>query len=123
MTFPHFEVDHYINGEFVESRAKFAKLYPATNQQIATVSEAKQAEVNAAIDAATKAFKTWGKMSPSARRPILRRFADGIRQHAGELAQIETYDVGRPISENTHGYLDRVANNIEFFADFAAIHG
>jgi aminomuconate-semialdehyde/2-hydroxymuconate-6-semialdehyde dehydrogenase len=123
MNLPHFEVKHYINGEFVASRQTFEKLYPATNQQVATVSEGKQDEVNAAIEAAGKAFKTWGKMTASARRPILKRFAEGIRKYAGELAQIETYDVGRPISENTHGYLDRVANNIEFFADFAAIHG
>ena len=123
MNLPHFEVRHYINGEFVESKQKFEKLYPATNQQVATVSEGKQNEVNAAVDAAAKAFATWGKMTPSARRPILKRFADGIRRCADELAQIETYDVGRPIRENTGGYLERVANNIEFFADFAAIHG
>ncbi len=123
MSLPHFEVHHYINGEFVESKLKFEKLYPATNQLVATVSEGKQDEVNAAIEAAAKAFKTWGKMTASARRPILRRFAEGIRKYAVELAAIETYDVGRPINENTHGYLDRVANNIEFFADFAAIHG
>lgn len=123
MSLPHFEVQHYIDGQFVESRQKFKKLYPATNQQVAAVSEGKQDEVNAAVDAATKAFKTWGKMTASARRPILKRFAEGIRQYADELAQIETYDVGRPIRENTGGYLDRVANNIDFFADFAAIHG
>jgi aminomuconate-semialdehyde/2-hydroxymuconate-6-semialdehyde dehydrogenase len=123
MNLPHFEVKHYIDGEFVESKQKFEKLYPATNQQVATVSEGKQDEVNAAVEAAAKAFATWGKMTPSARRPILKRFADGIRRCADELAQIETYDVGRPIRENTGGYLERVANNIEFFADFAAIHG
>ena len=123
MNLPHFEVKHYINGEFVESKQKFEKLYPATNQQVATVSEGKQDEVNAAVEAAADAFQTWGKMTPSARRPILKRFADGIRRCADELAQVETYDVGRPIRENTGGYLERVANNIEFFADFAAIHG
>ncbi len=123
MTLPHFEVQHYINGEFVSSPQQFEKLYPATNQPIATVAEGKQDEVNAAMDAARQAFKTWGKLAASARRPILKRFAEGIRRHADELAQIETYDVGRPIRENTGGYLDRVANNIDFFADFAAMHG
>jgi len=122
MSLPHFEVKNYINGEFVNGGPQFEKLYPATNQVVATVSEGKQDAVNAAVDAATRAFKTWGKMTSSQRRPILKSFAEGIRKHADELAAIETYDVGRPIHENTSGYLDRVANNIEFFADFAAMH-
>lgn len=123
MNLPHFEVKHYINGEFVTSKDTFQKLYPATNQPVATVYEGKQAEVDAAVEAAATAFKKWGKMTPSERRPYLKRFAEGIRQHANELAPIETYDVGRPIRENNEGYLHRIANNIDFFADFAAIQG
>lgn len=123
MTLPHFEVKHYINGEFVPSKHTFEKLYPATNQPVAGVYEGKQDEVNAAVEAAAAAFKTWGKMTPAARRPILKRFADAIRRHADELARIETYDVGRPLRENTGGYLERAASNIEFFADFAVLQG
>jgi aminomuconate-semialdehyde/2-hydroxymuconate-6-semialdehyde dehydrogenase len=123
MTFPHFEVTNYIDGEFVKTRNTFEKLYPATNQPVATVYEAKQDEVDAAVSAAVRAFKTWGKMSANERRPLLKAFAAGIRNHADELAPIETYDVGRPIHENNTGYLNRIANNIDFFADFAAIHG
>ena len=110
MEIPHFEVTHYIDGEFVGNGTTFEKLYPATNQPIATVSEGKQAEVDAAVDAASEAFKTWGKMSAKERQPILKAFAAGIRAHGRELAKIETYDVGRPIRENSAAYLDRTAN-------------
>jgi len=123
MSLPHFEVTHYINGAFVGSTTQFEKRYPATNQVVATVSEGKEAEAAAAVEAATQAFKTWGKMPPSERRPILKKFAAGILKHADELAKIETYDVGRPISENNAGYLGRIANNIDFFADFAVMQG
>jgi aminomuconate-semialdehyde/2-hydroxymuconate-6-semialdehyde dehydrogenase len=123
MNLPHFEVTHYINGEFVKSDKTFEKLYPATNQPVATVYEGKQAEVDAAVAAAANAFKTWGKMSAGERRPYLKRFAEGILKHADELAQIETYDVGRPIRENGAAYLQRIANNIDFFADFAVMQG
>ena len=123
MDTPHFEVTHFINGEFVGNGLTFEKLYPATNQPVATVSEGKQAEVDAAVDAASEAFKTWGKMSAKERQPILKAFAEGIRKHGEQLAQIETYDVGRPISENSPAYLGRIANNIDFFADFAVIQG
>ncbi|MCB0227260.1 MAG: aldehyde dehydrogenase family protein, partial [Anaerolineae bacterium] len=97
METPFFEVTHYINGEFVNSPLQFEKLYPATNQVIGTVAEGKQAEVDRAVSAAKNAFKTWGKMSASQRRPILRAFAEGIRKNADELARIETFDVGRAI--------------------------
>ena len=123
METPFFEVTHYINGEFVNSPLQFEKLYPATNQVIGTVAEGKQAEVDRAVSAAKNAFKTWGKMSASQRRPILRAFAEGIRKNADELARIETFDVGRAIRENNIHYIERIANNIEYFADFAALHG
>ena len=123
METPFFEVTHYINGEFVNSPLQFEKLYPATNQVIGTVAEGKQAEVDRAVSAAQNAFKTWGKMSASQRRPILRAFAEGIRKNADELARIETFDVGRAIRENNIHYIERIANNIEYFADFAALHG
>lgn len=123
MDTPFFEVTHYINGEFVNSGPQFQKLYPATNQLIGTVAEGKQDEVDRAVTAAKNAFKSWGKMSASERRPILRAFAEGIRKNADVLAQIETFDVGRPIRENNSHYIERIANNIEFFADFAALHG
>lgn len=123
MTQTHFDVSHYINGEFVANGHNFEKLYPATNQPVATVAEGKQDEVNAAVDAAAAAFKAWGRMTANERRPILKRFAEGIRKRSEALAQIETYDVGRPISENSAAYLGRVANNIDFFADFAAMQG
>jgi aminomuconate-semialdehyde/2-hydroxymuconate-6-semialdehyde dehydrogenase len=123
MNLPHFEVTHYIDGEFVNSPNQFEKLYPATNEPVATVAEGKEAEAAAAVEAAVQAFKTWGKMSPNERRPYLKRFAEGIRKHADELAEVETYDVGRPISENNSGYLGRIANNIDFFADFATMQG
>lgn len=117
------ELPHYINGEFVTSEPKFEKLYPAANTPVATVSEGKEAEVDAAVDVASEAFKTWGKMSAKERQPLLKAFAEGIRNHTDELAQIETYDVGRPIRENSQAYLNRTANNIDFFADFAVMQG
>lgn len=123
MNLPHFEVTHYINGEFVKSSRTFEKLYPATNQPVGTVYEGLQAEVDAAVAAAAAAFKTWGRMSASERRPYLKRFAAGILQNAEELARIETYDVGRPIRENGAAYLQRIAHNIDFFADFAVMQG
>ncbi|MCG0313526.1 MAG: aldehyde dehydrogenase [Calditerricola sp.] len=118
-----FDVQHYINGKFVDGGERFSVYYPATGEVIGTAPDGGQDEVNAAVEAAKQAFEKWSRTKPSERRRILNRFADAIRQHADELARIETLDVGRPISENRHHYIERVAANISFFADFATMVG
>ncbi|QIN79992.1 aldehyde dehydrogenase family protein [Rubrobacter marinus] len=120
---PWFEVEHYIGGEFVGGGNGFDVRYPATNEVIGTAPEGKEAEVDAAVGAAQEAFGKWGRMGAGERRLMLKRFAEGIRARADELARVESWDVGRPIRENTHGYVLRVAANIEFFADFVVTHG
>ncbi|HEY8487210.1 MAG TPA: aldehyde dehydrogenase [Limnochordales bacterium] len=119
---PFFRVQHYIHGEFVDGRNTFEVLYPATNEVIGTAPEADADTVDMAVQAAARAFREWSRTPVSQRRAILRRFAELVRAHREELARIETWDVGRPLRDNLRGYVDRVASNLEFFADFAAVH-
>lgn len=114
---------HYINGEFTGDGDGFEVFYPATNEPIGAAPEAREAEVDAAVGAAREAFGKWGKMPAAERRKVLHAFADGIRAREDELARVESWDVARPMCENTHGYVLRVAANIEFFADFVLTHG
>jgi aminomuconate-semialdehyde/2-hydroxymuconate-6-semialdehyde dehydrogenase len=121
---PFFKLEHYIGGEFVQGKNRFEVYYPATNEVIGTAPEATAEEVDAAVQAAHRAFRTWSRLPAVERRRYLRAFANAIRESAEELARIETWDVGRPIRENDPAvYIARVANNIEFFADFAVTHG
>lgn len=120
---PWFDVRHYINGEFTGDGDGFEVFYPATNEPIGAAPEAREAEVDAAVGAAREAFGKWGKMPAAERRKVLHAFADGIRAREDELARVESWDVARPMCENTHGYVLRVAANIEFFADFVLTHG
>lgn len=123
MDYPFFHVQHYIDGQFIDRGPRFDIVYPATNHVIGSAPEAGAAEVDAAVTAAARAFRQWSRMPVAERRLILKRFAQLIRDHEAELVAIETWDVGRPISENRAGYIPRIAANIEFFADFAATHG
>lgn len=118
-----FEVMHYIDGNFVTSGQRFPVHFPATGEVIGTVPEAGESEVDAAVQAARRAFPRWSRAKPSERRAVLTRFAEGILQHAEDLAKIETLDVGRPIRENVPHYIERIAANIRFFADFATMIG
>lgn len=116
---PVYEVSHYINGEFVPGGNRFEIRYPATNEVIGTAPEATQEEVDAAVQAARQAFRSWGQASPSARRKVLKAFAEAIRKHHDELAELETLDVGRTIRDNRAGYIRGLASTIEYFADLA----
>ena len=58
-------------------------------------------------------------MGPEGRAPVLRRFAEGIRSHAQQLAAVETVDNGSLLLGNVHRMVPRAAHNIEFFADWA----
>ncbi len=121
---PWFEVEHYIGGEFRKGKNRFEVFYPATNEVIGTAPEASADEVDAAVEAAQRAFSTWSRTPVAERRRVLHAFARALREEAVDLARVETWDVGRPIRENNPDvYIARVANNIEFFADFAATHG
>lgn len=120
---PFFAVNHYINGEFVDGGERFAVRYPATDEVVGSAPAGGPDVVDRAVQAARSAFATWGRATASERRRVLKAFAQAIRDHADELAELETWDVGRPIRENRAGYVMRVAANIDFFADFAAVQG
>ncbi len=123
MHYPHFHVQHYIDGAFVEGRNRFPIIYPATNAEIGSAPEGKWDEINAAVDAARRAFPGWSTTPASERRTLLRAFAAAMREHTAEFEELESWDVGRPMRENRAGYIARAAANIDFFADFVVTHG
>lgn len=89
---------------------------PANGEKISTIADATQADVDAAADAATAAFESWGKMDKFARAAILNKVADAIEENAEFFAQIETMDNGKPIRETRA--ID-VAFSVEHFRYFA----
>jgi len=88
---------------------------PATGAVIASVPEASTADVERAVSAAAAAAASWGDATPGARAQVLLDLADLLDEHAEELAQLESANVGKPImlarSENPIS-----ADNLRFFA-------
>ncbi len=111
--------DHYINGRRVSSKDRFANFSPIDGSHLADVAAAGKPEVDEAVAAARKAFPAWAALGPKGRLPYLKRFADGIRARAAELAAVETMDNGSLLLGNVHRVVPRAAQNIEFFADWA----
>jgi len=98
---PHYGL--FINGKFVEPRSGnyFKTINPASEEALSEVSEAGQADVDAAVSAARKAFtKVWGPMEGRDRAKYLFRIARIIQERSRELAVLESLDNGKPIRES-----------------------
>jgi aminomuconate-semialdehyde/2-hydroxymuconate-6-semialdehyde dehydrogenase len=111
--------DHWIGGRRVASKNKFSDHSPIDNSHLADISAAGKGEVDAAVGAAREAFPDWAELGPKGRLPILKRFADGIKAKAKELAAVETADNGSLLGGNLMRAIPRAALNIEFFAEWA----
>lgn len=116
------EVDtrHWIGGERVASAdgATFTTVSPIDESVIGEVSAAGEAEVDAAVAAARKAFPAWSKTSPAERAAVLRKVAEGIEARVEELGKVETRDNGALLRSHLRGVMPRVAMNFRFFAGY-----
>ena len=92
---------HFINGEAVASTgtSRIDVINPATGAVISSIADATKSDVDAAVDAARKAFEheTWRDMKPAHRASLLSKYADTIEAHADELAMLEVIDGGKPL--------------------------
>jgi acyl-CoA reductase-like NAD-dependent aldehyde dehydrogenase len=111
----------FIDGEFVEplDGRRFTTVNPATNQPIAEVSLGGLEDVNAAVQAARRAFRSgvWRHMRPRERKEILLKFADLVAAHGDEFALIDTLDMGKPITEMLTLDVPITVRCIRFYAE------
>ena len=92
----------YVGGKFIEphSKKRFATVNPATEAILSNIADGDAADVDAAVSAARKALKPWGKLPASERAKYLYRIARRIQERARELAVLESMDGGKPIKES-----------------------
>ncbi|HTW89220.1 MAG TPA: aldehyde dehydrogenase family protein [Candidatus Binataceae bacterium] len=114
----------FINGEFVESadHATIEVLNPHDNSHLAAVAEAKPADIDRAVEAATQAFPGWSSTAASERGRLLLKLADAIETHTEELAQIETLDTGHPLRDARALDVSRTAATFRYFGGMADKH-
>ena len=110
---------HFINGASVQGGGTiFDVTEPATGDILGQVTDATEAELNAAVAAAKAAFPAWAAKSGTERRKILNRVADLIVERADEIAAMECLDAGQAWRFMSKAAL-RGAENFRFFADRA----
>lgn len=109
--------DLYINGAFVpsESGERFDILNPATEEVIASVASASEADAMSALDAAQGAFAEWAARTPRARGEILRKAYELIMAEQVELAKLITLENGKALSDS----MGEIAYSAEFFRWYA----
>lgn len=90
-----------IGGEWAPARSgeTFTVYNPSDETRLAELAMAGPEDVERAVAAARAALRgPWAEMTPAAREGRLRRLGDLIAEHAGELAELESLDNGKPIS-------------------------
>ena len=87
---------------------------PGTGESLGKVADAGAADVEAAVAAASAAFREWRNVPPLERARMLRRIAEVLRANAQELAMIDAADCGNPVREMVSDAM--VAAQTEFFA-------
>lgn len=92
----------FIDGKFSKATGgkTFATVNPASEKTITKIADASIKDVDRAVKAARKAYKSWSKLSGSQRGRYLFRIARMIQERARELAVVETLDGGKPIKES-----------------------
>jgi aldehyde dehydrogenase (NAD+) len=123
-----FQTKMLIDGKWVDSVSgkTFPTINPATEEVIAEVAEGDAADIDLAARAARKAFDSgpWPKTDARDRGRLLNRLADLIEQNFDELAELETLDNGKPISESRGADLPLVIDCLRYYAGWAdKIHG
>jgi acyl-CoA reductase-like NAD-dependent aldehyde dehydrogenase len=88
---------------------------PATEQPLAELPLGGAEAVDVAVARATRAFPAWKAVSPGDRARLMRRFATAVEDSAEELAQLETANVGKPISDS-RDEVAMVAEVLHFYA-------
>jgi aldehyde dehydrogenase (NAD+) len=112
----------FIDGQFgpATGERQFVTINPATEEPLARVAEAGQADVDRAVAAATAAFEqVWRPMPGAERAKYLYRIARIVQERAREFAVLESLDNGKPIRESRDVDVPLAAAHFFYYAGWA----
>ncbi|OPC81311.1 betaine-aldehyde dehydrogenase [Embleya scabrispora] len=111
----------FIDGAFAEATdgGRLKTVNPATEEVLAEIAVGGEADVDRAVKAARKAFKSWSALPGAQRAKYLFRIARLIQEHARELAVLESIDNGKPIRESRDVDIPLVAAHFFHYAGWA----
>lgn len=109
---------NYIGGELVDavSGSWLGNYTPASGEVYSYIPDSGAADINAAVEAAKRAFPSWAALKAEERAAYMRKIADLIEKNVSQLAVAESVDQGKPVSLALRVDIPRAVSNFRFFA-------
>jgi aldehyde dehydrogenase (NAD+) len=110
----------FIGGDWVEPADAYTTLAPSSEEPLAKIGQASEADVNRAVDAARGAFENgWSSLPGSERAKYLFRIARILQERSREFAVLESLNGGKPIKESRDVDLPLAAAHFFYYAGWA----
>lgn len=111
----------FINNEFVKSKAgkTLESINPSTGEPNCAVYAAEEDDVDIAVAAARKAFKSWRKTTGVERGDLLFKLVDIMKEELQLLTDIEAWDSGKPRDSNALGDVEECISVYKYYAGWA----
>lgn len=111
----------FINGEFVDATdgQTIPVHNPHDNSLITEIAEAREADVDRAVEAAAAAFPAWAALPAGERGRLMLKLADAIEDQAEEFAQLESTDTGHPLRDTRGLDVPRTVLTYRYFGGMA----
>lgn len=108
--------DLYYGGAWHKPKGGYEKTFnPATGESLGDAPNANAEDIDAAAQAAHKAFRDWKRLKPTDRAALMRKISAVIRANAEELALIDSLNNGNPLNALRRDMTNSAAS-IDFFA-------
>ena len=96
-------------------------LNPATGEVLDSIPAGSEEAADAAVLAAEAARRDWARRDPAERAALLKEAARSLRAKADELAELQTLENGKPLSDSRGGVEAGIAA-IEQYAELGPLH-
>jgi succinate-semialdehyde dehydrogenase / glutarate-semialdehyde dehydrogenase len=116
---PYRDTDLFVDGRWRDgTQERLPVIDPATEETIGTLAHAGVADLDEALAAADRGFRTWREVGAFDRSKLMRKAAALLRERAEHVASLMTREQGKPLAEARQETLG-AADTIEWFAEEA----
>src|SRR5262245_16403693 len=115
-----FDHELLIGSAFVAGAASGERILdPKTGGVLIDLPEASSQQVDAAVDAAAKAFPAWSRTTPAERAGLLLKLADAVEREGEDFATLEALNCGKPRIRVLQDEIPAIVDCFRFFAGAA----
>jgi betaine-aldehyde dehydrogenase len=117
------QLRNFVGGQYVEalSGSNAQIIDPSTGEAIAEAPVSGAEDIDRALHAASKAFGSWRRSTPSERALALLRTAETIESRAEELVRAECENTGKPFGLTMSEEIPPMLDQVRFFAGAARL--